>query len=95
MHEGFGFPPLEAMACGVPVIASRRGSLAETLGDAAFAVDPESPRQIADAISQIIDNNELREKYIQRGYRQSRQFSWKKTAGDLLEVYKEVAGAHG
>lgn len=94
LYEGFGFPALEAMACGVPVIASSRGALAETAADAAFVIDPESPCQIANAISQMLTNKKLREKHIRLGYQQSSRFGWGKTAAELLKVYNEVVDTY-
>jgi len=90
LYEGFGLPPLEAMACGTPVVASDRASLPEALGDAAVYANPTSPTGIADAIEQLHDNEELYDKMVAKGLRQAEKYSWKKYADDTLKVYEEV-----
>jgi glycosyltransferase involved in cell wall biosynthesis len=90
LEEGFGLPPLEAMACGTPVIASNRASLPEVVGDAALLVDPESEEEIAEGIKQVLANKDLREQLIKKGFERARLFSWEKTARQTLEVYKAV-----
>ncbi len=84
--EGFGFPPLEAMACGVPVIASHNSSLSEICGDAAILIDPRKSEEIFEAMRQILSDKKLREKLIQKGLEKSKEFSWKKTAEKTLEM---------
>ena len=81
LYEGFGLPCLEAMACGVPVVASDRGALPETCGDAALLVDPTDQGAIADAVETAIGNAELRE----RGLRRAAQFSWQRTVSEVTE----------
>ena len=93
LHEGFGFPPLEAMACGVPVIASDRGCLGETLGDAACTIDPTDPLDIADAIARVLSDAGFREELIRRGLARSRMFRWEAAIGQLLTVYALAADA--
>ncbi len=88
--EGFGLPVLEAFACGVPVVASNTTSLPEVAGDAALPVDPESPQAIAKAVLQMMDKPALRRRYIQKGLRRAKQFSWDKTAKKTLEVYERM-----
>lgn len=90
IYEGFGLPPLEAMACGAPVIASRISTLIETLDEAAHFFDPQSSEQLAEAIIQVTTNHDLRQRLISAGSRQAGKFSWKRTARLTLEVY-EVA----
>ena len=82
LYEGFGLPCLEAMACGVPVVASDRGALPETCGDAALLVDPTDQPAIADAVDAAIGDDGLRE----RGLRRAAQFSWDRTAAELTAL---------
>ena len=90
IYEGFGLPPLEAMACGAPVIASRIPTLLETLDDAAHFFDPQSAGELAEAIIQVTTNHDLRQRLITTGLQQAAKFSWERTARLTLEVY-EVA----
>jgi len=89
-YEGFGLPPLEAMACGTPVAASTAGALAETVPTAACIVDPTDPQSIANAVHCLITDESLRRKHIQRGIEQSRLFSWDIAAKKTLSVYLEA-----
>lgn len=89
--EGFGMPVLEAMSAGLPVITSSRGALAEVAGDAALLVDPARPEDIAAAMSRIADEPRLREELEEKGKARAAQFSWQKTAGEILEVITDVA----
>ncbi len=95
LYEGFGFPPLEAMASGTPVVSSSMGALGETVNDAALIVDPYDVQQIAEAVVSLIANPSLRDKHVCKGLQQSRLFDWEKTAGETLSVYREVVEAHG
>jgi alpha-1,3-rhamnosyl/mannosyltransferase len=90
-QEGFGLPPLEAMACGTPVVASNRSSLPEVIGDAGLLVEPE-PDSLAVAIRHMLQDEELRAHLRARGLARAGQFSWKRTAAATLEVYKQLAG---
>lgn len=94
LYEGFGWPPLEAMACGTPVVCSDRGSLKEVVGDAAFIVDPEDPQSIANGVEQVLIDEQLCETLISRGLERAKLFSWTNTAKKVLKVYHEVAGTH-
>jgi glycosyltransferase involved in cell wall biosynthesis len=91
--EGFGLPPLEAMKCGVPVIAGNRTSLPEVVGDAALLVDPFDEIEIASAIACLIDNSDLRAALRVKGLDRAQAFKWHKTAKKTLEIYRQVAGA--
>jgi glycosyltransferase involved in cell wall biosynthesis len=91
LYEGFGLPPLEAMAHGTPVLTSNVSSLPEVFGEAALLVNPENVFDIARGIRQILTEKVLRETLIERGYRLVRQYSWERAAQEVLEVYRSVA----
>lgn len=86
--EGFGFPPLEAMACGVPTIASNCSSLPETVGEGAAMIDPHRPEEIAIAAREIFNDEKLRNLLIQKGIDQVKKFSWENCAKETLELIK-------
>jgi len=88
LYEGFGFPPLEAMAHGVPVVCSNRGSLSEVVGRAARLVDPEDTESFSQAMADILTDSSLRDDLIRRGTVRVADFSWEKAATETLEVYK-------
>lgn len=90
LYEGFGFPVLEAMACGVPVLCSNTSSLPEVAGDAGLLVDPLNVEEIAQALRQIMTDECLRSSLIERGYQQARQFTWAACADTVLQVFDEV-----
>jgi glycosyltransferase involved in cell wall biosynthesis len=95
LYEGFGLPPLEAMAAGTPVVSSNSSSLPEVLGDAALLVDPHDPEQMASAMLRIISEDELRRTLIERGRRQVEKFSWSETARKTLDGYLRALGRAG
>jgi glycosyltransferase involved in cell wall biosynthesis len=95
LYEGFGLPPLEAMASGTPVIASQVSSLPEVVGGAAMLVNPENVFDIARGITEVLLNAELREELITKGRRQAARFSWARTASEVLSVYGEAARTPG
>ena len=84
--EGFGFPPLEAMACGIPTIVSANSSLPEVVGDAALMVNPKNIDELAWAMEESLTNNQLRERLIKKGLAQVQKFSWQKCAKKTLKV---------
>jgi glycosyltransferase involved in cell wall biosynthesis len=90
LYEGFGLPPLEAMATGTPVVASNVSSLPEVIGDAALLVNPENVFDIARAIQEALLDEDLRADLIDKGKKQAARYSWERTARDVLEVYGEV-----
>ena len=90
LYEGFGLPPLEAMACGAPVITSRTPALMETVGNAARLVDPKNVDDIAQAMTEMLSDPKAREHYAEFGKSHVKQFSWEQTALKTLEVYREV-----
>lgn len=89
-YEGFGIPPLEAMACGCPVVASRTGSLPEVCGNAALYVDPDDPRQVAAAIRRVLCEEGLGEELRQRGRDQAKRWTWTRSAIDTLAAVQEA-----
>ncbi len=91
-YEGFGLPPLEAMACGTPVVTSNVSSLPEVVGDAAVQVNPENVFDIARGIRDVLLDQELRLDLIRRGREQASRFSWERTAREVLDIYREAAG---
>jgi glycosyltransferase involved in cell wall biosynthesis len=90
LDEGFGMPVLEAMAYGVPVIASNTSALPEVCGDAALLVDPTNTEQIGEALCRLAERAELRENYISRGLARASQFSWESAVEKTWEVYREL-----
>jgi glycosyltransferase involved in cell wall biosynthesis len=90
LYEGFGLPPLEAMACGTPVVTSNVSSLPEVVGEAAVLVNPENVFDIARGLREALLNEALRRELTRRGFEQLRRFSWERTAREVLEVYREV-----
>jgi glycosyltransferase involved in cell wall biosynthesis len=93
LYEGFGLPPLEAMAQGTPVVTSNTSSLPEVVGKAAVLVNPENVFEIMRATHRVLVDQGLRDKLKQRGYERSKHFSWDESARRILRVYKEVAGS--
>lgn len=92
LYEGFGFPILEAMACGTPVIASDAASLPEVVGEAGVLADPHSPEAFADAIASLLLDSAQAAEYRRRGLARARQFTWEQTAQRTLAVYRSIAG---
>jgi glycosyltransferase involved in cell wall biosynthesis len=91
LYEGFGLPPLEAMASGTPVVTSNLSSLPEVAGDAAVLVDPYQPEAIADGIERVLCDERLRRELRARGLARARQFSWEASVWRVREIYGEVA----
>lgn len=89
-YEGFGLPPLEAMASGAPVVTSNVSSMPEITGGAALLVDPHEPEQIADAIVRAATDEALRATLIGRGLARAREFSWADSVGRIHRIYQEV-----
>jgi glycosyltransferase involved in cell wall biosynthesis len=95
LYEGFGLPPLEAMAHGTPVVTSNVSSLPEVVGDAAVLVNPENVFEIMRALRRVLLDQGLRERMKERSYLQAGKFSWEKSVRRILEVYRQVGGAAG
>jgi glycosyltransferase involved in cell wall biosynthesis len=90
LHEGFGLPPLEAMACGVPTVVSNRASIPEVVGDASILVDPNDACAFARAIFDVVSDGHLRQDLIEAGQRRAGRFSWDATAECYLEAYSRA-----
>ncbi|MEA3305972.1 MAG: glycosyltransferase family 1 protein, partial [Candidatus Omnitrophota bacterium] len=89
-YEGFGLPPLEAMACGTPVIASDIPALRETLGNAAIFAGPYDVNGFAGAVESLLNNSNLSESLKTKAIERSRVFSWEKTAKNTIEIYQSL-----
>ena len=85
-------PPLEAMACGVPVMASNRSSLPEVVGDAGLLVEPEELEQMANAMERLLIDTELRQTCRERGIERAGRFTWERSADAVLRIYQELMG---
>ena len=90
LYEGFGIPPLEAMACGTPVVASTAGALPEVLGDAALLIDPNNQRALGEALEAVLSKPEVRDRLQSAGRRRARLYTWNSCARKTAEVYREV-----
>ena len=89
-YEGFGRPPLEAMACGTPVVASTAGALPEVVADAGLVADSQDVEGLAEAVHNILENLDLREELVQRGITCAKTFTWKRHATDILGIYRNL-----
>ncbi len=100
LYEGFGFPPLEAMACGCPVIVSNVASLPEVTGEAAIKVDPSLVSRyrtysLIRALEMVLTDERLRRELVSKGLERAKQFSWQKAAEETLNIYREVEKRYG
>jgi glycosyltransferase involved in cell wall biosynthesis len=89
--EGFGIPPLEAMACGAPVVTSNTSSLPEAAGDAAILVNPHDTHAIAGALIRLLEDEQLREDLRQKGYKRAQHYTWARAAAKMLVVYQQLS----
>ena len=95
LYEGFGFPPLQAMQAGVPVVATRAGSLPEVLGDAAALVEPGDHDGLVDALSRCLGDEEERGRLIAAGTEWSARYSWDRCGEGLETLYRDAAADRG
>jgi alpha-1,3-rhamnosyl/mannosyltransferase len=93
LYEGFGLPPLEAMACGTPVIASNRASLPEVVGDAGITIGAYDIEGLCAAMHELACDPKKRQVLAESGLQRSRHFSWRRTAAETINVYKSVQQA--
>jgi len=94
VYEGFGLPPLEAMAAGTPVVTSTAGSLPEVVGDAALRIAPGDADALADALARVLDDDALSEDLRARGTERAAGFTWDRTASGLVATYRRLAALH-
>ncbi len=92
LHEGFGLPPLEAMACGTPVLTSNTTALAEVAGTAAATVDPGDERALADELGRLLTDGDRRRVLADQGLDYTRRFRWDRVADEMMALYREAAG---
>lgn len=92
LYEGFGLPPLEAMACGIPVLTSRLSSLPEVVGDAAVLVDPYDVDDIARGLERLLGDEALRSTLVEKGYARARSFSWERSVRSIHSGYLKALG---
>ena len=90
-YEGFGLPPLEAMACGCPVVVTRGGALAEVCGSAALYCDPDDPGTLVECIDRILDDSHLRAQMAADGRARAGEFTWSRAGSALLNLVDEAA----
>jgi len=95
LYEGFGLPPLEAMACGTPVVVSALSSLPEVVGDGALLVPPQEVEALAEAMEKALSDPSLREELRSKGLERAKRFTWSEAAKRLLAIYKRVGGEDG
>jgi glycosyltransferase involved in cell wall biosynthesis len=89
-YEGFGLPPLEAMACGLPVVVSNVSSLPEVVGDAGILIDPHDVDELTVAMWRVLNDDEIRHEMQENGLRQAARFSWERAARETVQIYRSV-----
>ncbi|MFQ5873869.1 MAG: glycosyltransferase family 4 protein, partial [Dehalococcoidia bacterium] len=93
-YEGFGFPPLEALACGTPVVCADAGGLHEVVGEAALLVPGDDAEGLTEALARVLTDPELRQKMRMRGLWQASRFSWETAARRTFEIYRQALKEH-
>jgi glycosyltransferase involved in cell wall biosynthesis len=94
LYEGFGLPPLEAMACGTPVVTSNASSLPEVVGEAGLMVEATNVEALAEAMKQVLEDDALREGMIAKGMKQTKKFTWEQAAAKLLSLYEAISNTN-
>lgn len=89
-YEGFGIPPLEAMQCGTPVVASNASSIPEVVGDAGIYIDPHNKTDIREALTTVVSDATIRDDLIELGFKQANMFDWERTARQTFDVYQQI-----
>ena len=95
LYEGFGLPPLEAMACGCPVVTSNVSSLPEVVGEAGILVDPHNEVELAHAMIRVLIDEDFRNMLAQKGLERAAEFTWEKAAKETTRIYDKVYSQHG
>lgn len=95
LYEGLGLPPIEAMACGTPVLSSNVTSLPEVIGDAGELVDPRSTATIADGMERVLTDREYRDRLVERGRKRAARFTWEQAADRIVQLFKEIVYGAG
>ena len=90
LYEGFGFPILEAQACGTPLLTSNTSSLPEVAGEGAIFINPEDEKTISAGLQQLLEDKDLRQNCITKGYKNLLRFSWDKTAKTVMKIIKKT-----
>jgi len=90
LYEGFGLPPLEAMACGVPVITSNTSSLPEVVGNAGIMVEPHDINSLSETMASVLKDKELKHRMSRDGLKRAKMFTWEKMVSEVLKIYNEI-----
>ncbi|SHK68176.1 Glycosyl transferases group 1 [Anaerocolumna jejuensis DSM 15929] len=95
IYEGFGIPPLEAMACGTPVVVSNQASMPEVIGDAGYYIDPYQVEDICDALQTLLGNDNLRKELSKKGISRAKEFTWSSAVNKLMKIYNKLVWDEG